>query len=85
LDGNKIEFVPLLIISPDDTSILMEEKAAAFLDLGLTVLEAAGVEARIRSFGDNLLKPEELNDTIVHFGNTISRKKLAELPLTPAD
>lgn len=79
-EGSKFEMVPLIIITPEGKQATLE-KAAAMLDLGYTILSAAGVQTSIRSFGDNLLVPQKITTPLRHFGKSFDRTMLGKLPL----
>jgi lipoteichoic acid synthase len=48
-------YVPLFIITPDDLRYVAEDRIASVLDLGRTVLYAAGIDFEIMTSGFNLL------------------------------
>lgn len=54
--GDRLEFVPLIIIPPSDFSYNNTGTIASFLDIAPTVLESCGAAYSIHSFGENLLK-----------------------------
>lgn len=53
--GNYLEFVPLIIITPDGRSYRENRRAASFLDFSPTLLNAAGIAYTIKSGGVDLL------------------------------
>lgn len=71
------EFVPLIIIVPSGQQLEEKDKVASFLDLGLTVLEASGVNFRIKSRGENLLG-ESLDKCIPFVKDCYEREYLFE-------
>ena len=58
------EFVPLIIITPDNTRYKEENVVASFLDISPTILKASGVEYNLFSDGNNLIDPKYENNKI---------------------
>ncbi len=69
------EFVPLIIVTPPGERFQEKDKAASFLDLAVTTLEASGVDFRIKSRGENLLG-ESLDKCIPFVKDCYSREYL---------
>lgn len=59
-DNKVFEFVPLLVISPQNKYITTTYKAASFLDIGPTILNISGLQFSYKAFGENLLKRDGL-------------------------
>jgi lipoteichoic acid synthase len=75
-DGNLFEFVPLLILTPDETIYQERNQIASFLDLAPTVLPAAKIAFKIKSNGTNLFSYSCNKDAIPYKGETYSRADL---------
>ena len=54
--NNYYEFVPLIIITPDNKKHLENKMAASFLDIAPTALAASGCPYEIYTYGENLLQ-----------------------------
>lgn len=70
------EFVPIIIITPDNKKYTEAKAVASFLDIAPTVLNAAGVKFNIRSDGTNLLNLSAAADPIPYLGKLYEREKL---------
>ena len=70
------EFVPLIIITPDNTRYKEENVVASFLDISPTILKASGVEYNLFSDGNNLIGPKYENNKIPFKEKTYDRKDL---------
>jgi len=56
------EYVPLIIITPDNTQYLEEKRIVSFLDLSPTILSASGQKSMIKTFGEVIIPVDkELN------------------------
>jgi lipoteichoic acid synthase len=55
IDNNYMEFVPLIIVSPQKEQHKETNKAASFLDIGITALDSSGIPFEIKSRGELLL------------------------------
>ena len=73
------EFVPLLILTPDNIVYKENKRVACFLDIAPTILNTCGVKYSIRSDGNDLLN-FKLNDfSLIPFkGEFFSRETLFE-------
>lgn len=76
LDGLKVEFVPLLIITPENKVFKEENLCGTFLDFAPTALSATGVEFKYFTDGQNLLDFPIENDKISPFYKKYDRKFL---------
>jgi lipoteichoic acid synthase len=75
-DGLYFEFVPLIIITPDNKQHFEKKMAVSFLDIAPTVLESANIPYSISSLGENLLDPDSLKEEIPYRGVTFKRNEL---------
>ncbi|WP_291644803.1 LTA synthase family protein [Clostridium sp.] len=88
-DDKHFEFVPLIIITPDNKSYTEENAVASFLDISPTILKLSGVRYNIFSNGINLIDgknehnkipfKEKLYDAKELFSNI--NKKISILPI----
>jgi lipoteichoic acid synthase len=76
IDNKYFEFVPLIIISPDNKHYIENKKAATFLDISPTILKISGIPFNIKSNGYNLLDSIEPNANIQFKGDNYNRSKL---------
>jgi Phosphoglycerol transferase and related proteins, alkaline phosphatase superfamily len=76
LDDRYFEFVPLYIITPDNKIRKESEKAATFLDIAPTVLDASGIEFNIKTQGENLINNSSLQNSIPFRGKSYDRSYL---------
>jgi phosphoglycerol transferase MdoB-like AlkP superfamily enzyme len=74
-ENKNFEFVPLLIVTPDKLVHYETTNAASFLDIAPTVLAAAGVPFRIRTYGENLLS-SSLHNPVPFSGTNYRRDML---------
>lgn len=58
------EFVPLIIITPDNKSYKEENATASFLDISPTILKLSGIKYNLFSDGINLINTEHENNEI---------------------
>lgn len=79
LDGLKVEFVPLIIISPENIKYREENLVASFLDFAPTALSASGVGFKYFTEGQNLLEFPVKNNKISPFGKKYKRNFLFNL------
>lgn len=70
------EFVPLIIVTPDNKVYKEEKIAASFIDIAPTVAEASGISYNIDSDGINLLANTNKENTITFRGRTFNRSDL---------
>ncbi len=75
-DSKYFEFVPLIIITPDKIRYTETKKAASFLDIAPTILEASGVPYEIKTDGINLLDFNEEGGKIPYRGRDYDRTYL---------
>jgi lipoteichoic acid synthase len=76
MDGSYFEFVPSIIITPDNKQYREEKNAASFLDIAPTVLYNAKILFEIYSDGQNLLDTDENENKIPFNGNEYDRSYL---------
>jgi lipoteichoic acid synthase len=76
LKGQPLEFVPLLIVTPENTVYREKRLAASFLDIAPTVLAAGRCKGTIQSYGLNLLSLPTQDKGIPYRMNIYSRKSL---------
>ena len=77
--GEKFEFVPLIIVTPDGVHYQEKENIASILDISATVLDASGYGGSIKSFGGSLLKPKKLPVTFPNDGKLYNRSEIFSL------
>ena len=78
-DSRYFEFVPLIILTPNDMTYKEDSKVACFLDIAPTILNACGVKYSIYSDGDDLLDFNRDNSSLIPFKDGLfSREKLFE-------
>jgi lipoteichoic acid synthase len=83
------EYVPLIIVTPDNKSYKEENAVASFLDISPTILKLSGIKYNLFSDGVNLINPEIENSKIpfkekLYDSNELFNeinKKVAVLPL----
>jgi lipoteichoic acid synthase len=63
-ESKYFEYVPLIIITPDNKSYKEEKTVASFLDISPTILKLSGIKYNIFSDGVNLIDPENENSKI---------------------
>ena len=78
-DYKYFEFVPLFILTPERESYLETQLAPSFLDIGITILEAAGVPYSIQTFGETLLNLGCLEKKVPFSGAEYDRAFLFQL------
>ncbi|BCN32990.1 LTA synthase family protein [Anaeromicropila herbilytica] len=71
-----LEFVPLLIITPEKIHYTNTKYAASFLDVAPTVLDFSGISYSIRSKGGSLSSGNEPNSLIPFKGRQYDRREL---------
>ena len=74
--GDYFEFVPFIMLTPDDISYREEKYAASFLDIAPTVLHAAGIDFTIKTDGINLAEPPDVLPKIPFKGKLYDREYL---------
>lgn len=75
-NNNYFEFVPLLILTPDNKKYEETLNAGSFLDIAPTILNAAGINFTIESNGVNLLDPPAVMPRIPFKENNYDRAAL---------
>jgi hypothetical protein len=75
-DNRYFEFVPLIIVSPDNKVYKEEKEVASFLDISPTVLYSSGVKANLNSDGKNLLDHNSNSNQIPFCKGIYDRKVL---------
>ncbi|HEX3028413.1 MAG TPA: sulfatase-like hydrolase/transferase [Clostridia bacterium] len=75
-DKKYFEFVPMIIVTPDQKNYQENKKVASFLDVAPTLLNASGLPYSYRSDGMNLLDPNAQLDPIPYKGGTYDRELL---------
>jgi lipoteichoic acid synthase len=75
-DGKTFEFVPLVIVTPNETRHLETRQAASFLDVAPTLLFGADISFEFRSEGKNLLKPKVAGGLVPFQGGRYDREWL---------
>ena len=75
-DGVRLEFVPLLIVTPDGRRYREPAAAVSALDVAPTILAAAGGEWHYATTGDNLLSLPFANPCIPFAGRSYPRTEL---------
>lgn len=75
-DNKYFEFVPLIIITPDNRVYRENSQVASFLDISPTILEAAGVSYKVKSDGINLLQEGTHGGKIPFKGKKYDRNEL---------
>ncbi|RCX14306.1 phosphoglycerol transferase MdoB-like AlkP superfamily enzyme [Anaerobacterium chartisolvens] len=83
-DGSYFEFVPLIIITPDRQVYHEKSRAACFLDVAPTVLNASGISFEIQSKGMDLINPVGYA-TVPFYGNDYNRAYLYERVTNPPE
>jgi phosphoglycerol transferase MdoB-like AlkP superfamily enzyme len=74
--GLFFEFVPLIIITPDNRKHFERKKAASFLDIAPTMLHATNKPFALRTLGENLFEPDSLYKKIPYRGIDFTREEL---------
>lgn len=77
IDADKyFEFVPLIIVTPDNKNYREDKFAASFLDIAPTIANASGIDYSIYSDGIDLLNRKENITNIPYRGGSFDRYKL---------
>lgn len=76
LENRHLEFVPLIIITPDGISYKENEKVASFLDIAPTVLELANIHSEYHTYGQSLIERNDIGKKIPYRGYFFDRKQL---------
>lgn len=79
IEDKTYEFVPLLIITPDNRKYFEDKNVASLLDLAPTILNATGNSYSIRTDGIDLLNPPLSLSKIPHRGSQWDRADLYRL------
>jgi len=74
-----LEFVPLMIITPNGKAYRENTSVASFLDIAPTVLELANIETEFKTFGSSLLSLDFYNEPIPYRGYFFDRKNLYQM------
>lgn len=74
--SNYFEFVPVIIVTPDNRKYEEADRAGSFLDIAPTVLNAAGIDFKIETNGVNLLEPPVSMPQIPFKENSYDRAEL---------
>ena len=77
-EGQRMEMVPLFIITPDGQSRREHNSVASYLDIAPTILHLAGVPYSFKSLGINLFDGIPLQQPVVFRGIHYNRTKLFE-------
>jgi len=77
-DDKQFEFVPLIIITPDNKRFKVDNEAASFLDFAPTILNNAGISFSIKTFGRDLLDPDSERKDIPYKGSKYAREDFVE-------
>lgn len=75
-DGIAYKFVPLYILTPDNSRYLEKRLCASFLDIAPTILQTSGCSFSIKTYGKNLLRYPLANDTVPYMGSSFNRREL---------
>jgi phosphoglycerol transferase MdoB-like AlkP superfamily enzyme len=60
IDGETyFEFVPLIIITPDNKKYTETKRVASFLDISPSIMDSSGISFKIKSSGSNLLDKDQ--------------------------
>jgi phosphoglycerol transferase MdoB-like AlkP superfamily enzyme len=79
IDQKELEFVPLIIVTPEHAQYTESRRVASYLDLAPTVLSASGAATSVMTQGVNLLNTPLLQTNVPHRGSNYSREQLYEL------
>lgn len=71
-----LEFVPLLITTPDGKVYREKNKVASFLDISPTILNTSGIKYSIKSDGMNVLDEKSNGGYIPYNGSNLDRSSL---------
>ncbi|HEX9059056.1 MAG TPA: LTA synthase family protein [Clostridia bacterium] len=71
-----LEFVPLLIITPDGKVYSEKNQVACFTDISPTILKASGIKYSIKSDGMNVLDEKSNGGYIPYNGSSLDRSSL---------
>lgn len=77
-DDKQFEFVPLIIITPDNKKFKNENEAASFLDFAPTILNNSGISFSIKTDGRDLLDPDSERKDIPYKGSKYDREDFVE-------
>jgi phosphoglycerol transferase MdoB-like AlkP superfamily enzyme len=75
-DQMELEFVPLFILTPQQTVYQEKSRVAGFLDITPTVITASGVETSLQLYGTDLFKFPITEDTIHYRSKKLNREML---------
>ncbi len=79
LEGdNYFEFVPLIIVTPDNKQYKEDKIVASFLDIAPTILNASGIPYNINSNGLDLISRSNISSSIPYKGSSFDRSYLFE-------
>jgi phosphoglycerol transferase MdoB-like AlkP superfamily enzyme len=77
-EGKYFEFVPLIIITPDNKKYKSIKEVASFLDISPTILKNSGISFNIRSDGKDLIDVNSDSKEIPFKGSKYGREYLLE-------
>lgn len=73
------EFVPLVIVTPDNKTYKEENKAASFIDIAPTIANASGISYTLKSNGADLLSRTNMDSPIYYRGGVFDRSHLYDM------
>ena len=76
INNMTMEFVPLLILTPDGKKHREISKIVSFLDIGYSLLNAVEIDYSVYSFGDNLLMPNSISNEIPYMQASLNREQI---------
>lgn len=71
-----MEFVPFIILTPDNKSFIEDKSVASFLDIAPTILEASGIQYSYNTDGKNLMDSSITGKEIPFEGRLYDRNEL---------
>jgi phosphoglycerol transferase MdoB-like AlkP superfamily enzyme len=71
-----MEFVPFIILTPDNKSFIEDKSVASFLDIAPTILEASGIQYSYSTDGKNLMDSSIIGKEIPFEGRLYDRNEL---------
>lgn len=77
--GRYFEFVPLVIVTPDQKVIKEETQAASFIDIAPTIAKASGIPCNIKSNGADLINRYNMDSKIYYRGGEFDRSHLYDM------
>lgn len=76
MDNKYFEFVPMIVITPDNAVYKEEKNVASFLDISPTILRASGIKYEVSTFGHDLISTPQLAPEIPYRGSNYNRATL---------